>query len=534
MVASAITDYPSRSLKNFKVINKLETKTFSDVLKDSWYFPGVVISYENGIMKGVGAGKFNPNDQVTLAQAITIASRVHATYYSNIISNQKSDLWYESFYNYAKDNNFLPPSVDSINNLDEIMATRADIAYLFNNVISESDMPKINNSVIPDKDSVPPEYKASVSAMYSSGIITGKNGGIFDPSGLATRSEIATIIMRLIDKIDRVAYDSKFNYDMENQQSNLKNSGIIAYDDKYSYHIAISSFHEWEIIRRDNWSGNIESIFSLEKISNYTIKKLSLYNNNLYFIFVSIDDEKNESTILKKINLDTLEVAEIYGEKNKNITYYTIYDGQIYVGNTFINNNKLYFEIAKVTSASASKNIFSGQGSTESLNCFNGKLYFDHMTDFYEVNLSNNSVKNILTIPSCYTINKNYLYYMDNNGNINKTLLNDLKQKKVLVNIGIENLKTVGFLNNSSNKLYFSKSDENIIFGVPNYTTTDDDKIELCGYTTKPAAHLSIFDDFMFYSNVYATIPSSFRIAGTNSSKQNDISINKWLETNKR
>ena len=54
---------------------------FIDVSDFAWYAGSVSEAYELGLMEGNGFGIFEPDGRITLAQAITIASRIHATYY---------------------------------------------------------------------------------------------------------------------------------------------------------------------------------------------------------------------------------------------------------------------------------------------------------------------------------------------------------------------------------------------------------------------------------------------------------------------
>ena len=53
---------------------------FSDVKDSNWFAPGVKGAYELGLMNGKSEGKFDPNGSVTVAEGITMASRVHALY----------------------------------------------------------------------------------------------------------------------------------------------------------------------------------------------------------------------------------------------------------------------------------------------------------------------------------------------------------------------------------------------------------------------------------------------------------------------
>lgn len=54
-----------------------ERTTFVDVASADWFAPYVEVCVETGLMKGVGGGRFDPQGTVTLAQAATLAARIH-------------------------------------------------------------------------------------------------------------------------------------------------------------------------------------------------------------------------------------------------------------------------------------------------------------------------------------------------------------------------------------------------------------------------------------------------------------------------
>lgn len=65
---------------------------FSDVKDTSWFAENVKTAYELGFMNGKSEGKFDPNGNVTVAEGITMASRVHAIYNGIDIENFKKSV----------------------------------------------------------------------------------------------------------------------------------------------------------------------------------------------------------------------------------------------------------------------------------------------------------------------------------------------------------------------------------------------------------------------------------------------------------
>ena len=74
---------------------------FTDVADTAWYAENVKKAFELGFMNGKSEGKFDPNGSVTVAEAITMASRVNAIYYGREIKDSASA---DSDFRYDFDN----------------------------------------------------------------------------------------------------------------------------------------------------------------------------------------------------------------------------------------------------------------------------------------------------------------------------------------------------------------------------------------------------------------------------------------------
>ena len=75
--------------------------TFSDIPAAEWYAGEVAGAYELGLMNGIGANLFDPNGSVTVAGAITMASRAHALYLGETMPDVSGE-WYAKYVSYAK------------------------------------------------------------------------------------------------------------------------------------------------------------------------------------------------------------------------------------------------------------------------------------------------------------------------------------------------------------------------------------------------------------------------------------------------
>ena len=80
---------------------------FTDVAQNAWYAKEVASAYELGFMDGMSDTTFSPATTVTVAQGITMASRVHAVYNGKTIAEVKDGQWYDMYVKYAKENGII-------------------------------------------------------------------------------------------------------------------------------------------------------------------------------------------------------------------------------------------------------------------------------------------------------------------------------------------------------------------------------------------------------------------------------------------
>ena len=116
---------------------------FTDVKQSSWFCDAVSFAYENGIVSGMGGGRFAPMENITRQQM--------AVLYRSLIENYFG----------------IELPVD-LSILDQFV----------------------------DRDSIAPWAKEAVAAVVGAELLYGKSGGKFDPAGASTRAEAAALIQR--------------------------------------------------------------------------------------------------------------------------------------------------------------------------------------------------------------------------------------------------------------------------------------------------------------------------------------------------
>lgn len=185
---------------------------FKDVKSTSWYAKEVASAYELGFVEGVSEKEYSPNSTVTVAQGITMASRVHAEYNGKTISEVSGGKWYDMYVKYAKEN-----SIITENQFDDYTREikRHEMASLFHDAMGSDYYNAINDIVfIPD---VPDGamYMDKLLTLYNAGVVMGNDEyGSFSPDDNIKRSETAAIINRVAIPENRIKKElSKFATD---------------------------------------------------------------------------------------------------------------------------------------------------------------------------------------------------------------------------------------------------------------------------------------------------------------------------------
>ena len=176
---------------------------FLDVGFDApaWYDSYAETTYRLGLMQGMD-GKFNPGGNLTIAQALAMACRVHNIYRGDSGDfTQNPRNWYSVYVNYAVENGII--TAYDFNAYRDPTAygrtcTRAEMAYIFARCLPAEalDISNVVNS-IPDVKITTP-YRNEIFTLYRAGIVEGSDRQhSFRPSSYITRAEAAAIISRM-------------------------------------------------------------------------------------------------------------------------------------------------------------------------------------------------------------------------------------------------------------------------------------------------------------------------------------------------
>jgi hypothetical protein len=171
---------------------------FTDVSSDAWYYSAVKKAYEYGFINGTTDTKFSPNNDITLAELITMCARVHDTYYTNntdFTLESNSDPWYKPYVDYAIKNGII--TATDFSDMTKV-ATREQTAYILAHVFPIV-QDNVDNSKAEFSDIANSKYHDEIMLIYSAGVTSGIGNNQFGPNASLTRSQAAQFILNLIE-----------------------------------------------------------------------------------------------------------------------------------------------------------------------------------------------------------------------------------------------------------------------------------------------------------------------------------------------
>ena len=155
-----------------------------------------------GLFNGITKTEFDPDGSFTRGMFVAVLSRLDGVSLTDTMTgfdDVDAGAYYAKAVKWASDNEIVYGTSDVRFSPDDPI-TRQDAAAIFGRYFTEMEIELTANkesSVFADDDSIAGYAKEWVYKMQISGIIYGKNGNTFDPNGLTTRAEAATLFLRI-------------------------------------------------------------------------------------------------------------------------------------------------------------------------------------------------------------------------------------------------------------------------------------------------------------------------------------------------
>ena len=173
---------------------------FIDIAPDAWYKDAVQYAYDNGLMTGVSATEFAPEQTTTRAMIVSILARLEGVTTAQAAGfADVNDDWYATAVNWAanvgvvngyEDNTFRPNTAITREQLAAILMNYA--AYKGEDVSARADLSNYTDQ---------PSTWAQEAMQWAvaEGLISGVTNTELQPQGNATRAQVAAILQRYLE-----------------------------------------------------------------------------------------------------------------------------------------------------------------------------------------------------------------------------------------------------------------------------------------------------------------------------------------------
>ena len=205
------TTFTAQWMSNWEIVDDIAgaagsgKEFFTDVKGSAWYYDAVKFVYDNGFMDGVGDNKFNPNGTLTRAMIAQVLYNLEGetSSYPTVFDDVAKSAWYADAVNWAaasgivegKGNNKFDP------NAAITRQEMAAILYRYSELkgYDVSDVDSL--AAFTDANKVADWAKEAMGWAVENYVINGKGAGKLDPTGTATRAEVAQVLMNLCNNV---------------------------------------------------------------------------------------------------------------------------------------------------------------------------------------------------------------------------------------------------------------------------------------------------------------------------------------------
>ena len=180
---------------------------FTDVNAGDWYYNAVAYTYKNGVFKGTTDTTFSPNLATTRGMIVTLIARIEKVSDTAITAISFTDVaeneYYATAIDWAAKNKIVLGYGDGTFGPNDLI-TREQLAAIwyryqqYKRAVAEGDLDA--ELTFADAAQISDYAVDAVKFCFKKGILTGKENNILDPAGSATRAEVATVLMRYLNK----------------------------------------------------------------------------------------------------------------------------------------------------------------------------------------------------------------------------------------------------------------------------------------------------------------------------------------------
>lgn len=178
---------------------------FTDVATTAWYYDAVEYMYESGMMNGTSDTTFSPNATTTRAMIVTMLHRLEGEPDASDVNftDIASGMYYADAVAWAQENGVVNGTSETTFSPDQAITREqlATILYRYAQVKGYDVTASNNLDAYTDASQISAYALTAMQWANAEGLITGNTATTINPTGDATRAEVATILMRFAENV---------------------------------------------------------------------------------------------------------------------------------------------------------------------------------------------------------------------------------------------------------------------------------------------------------------------------------------------
>lgn len=185
---------------------KQTNTAFTDIAAH-WAKEDIEFVVSRGLFSGTSNTTFSPNTAMTRGMFVTALGRLANAdvngYTKSSFTDVKNDAYYMNYIEWASNNNIIN-GVGNGKFAPDQSITREQMAVIMSNYAKTIGytLPKVHiENIFTDNAKISTYAKEDVKQMQMAGVISGKNGNLFDPQGTATRAEVSAVLRRFVELV---------------------------------------------------------------------------------------------------------------------------------------------------------------------------------------------------------------------------------------------------------------------------------------------------------------------------------------------
>ena len=201
--AEKVLRFSTDHFSTYGIGYKQANTAFTDIA-GHWAKEDIEFVASRGLFSGTSETKFSPNTAMTRGMFVTALGRLAnadvSGYAKSTFSDVKDDAYYMGYIEWASKNNI----VNGVGNgkfAPDQSITREQMAVIMSNYAKTigCTLPKVHvENIFADNGKISTYAKEAVKQMQMAGVISGKNGNLYDPQGTATRAEVSAVLRRFV------------------------------------------------------------------------------------------------------------------------------------------------------------------------------------------------------------------------------------------------------------------------------------------------------------------------------------------------